>query len=77
MRRKMNQSKLSVFVRSYWDYYLELEEQFLNTKKYIVIFFSVKLYICSILINCMAMQQLLHSRHINKQGACIIWKIIG
>lgn len=28
----MNQSKLSVFVRSYWDYYLELEEQFLNTK---------------------------------------------
>lgn len=31
----MNQSKFSAFVRSYWDYYLELEEQFLNTKKYI------------------------------------------
>lgn len=31
----MNQSKLSVFVRSYWDYYLELEEEFINTKKYV------------------------------------------
>lgn len=31
----MRQSKLSIFVRSYWDYYLELEEQFLQTKKYV------------------------------------------
>ena len=31
----MKQSKLSIFVRSYWDYYLELEEQFSQTKKYI------------------------------------------
>lgn len=31
----MNQSKLSFFVRSYWDYYLELEEEFINTKKYV------------------------------------------
>ena len=31
----MRQSKLSMFVRSYWDYYLELEEQFLQTKKYV------------------------------------------
>ena len=31
----MNQSKLSVFVRSYWDYYLDLEEQFSQAKKYI------------------------------------------
>lgn len=31
----MNQSKLSVFVRSYWDYYLDLEEQFSQTRKYI------------------------------------------
>ncbi len=31
----MKQSRLSVFVRSYWDYYLELEEQFSQTKKYI------------------------------------------
>ena len=31
----MRQSQLSVFVRSYWDYYLDLEEQFLQTKKYI------------------------------------------
>ena len=31
----MRQSKLSIFVRSYWDYYLELEEQFSQTKKYI------------------------------------------
>lgn len=31
----MKQSKLSLFVRSYWDYYLELEDQFLKTKKYI------------------------------------------
>ena len=29
----MNQSRLSIFVRSYWDYYLELEKEFLNTKK--------------------------------------------
>ena len=31
----MKQSRLSIFVRSYWDYYLELEEQFSQTKKYI------------------------------------------
>ena len=31
----MAQSKLSVFVRSYWDYYLELENEFLNTQKYV------------------------------------------
>lgn len=31
----MNQSKLSIFIRSYWDYYLDLEEQFSQTKKYI------------------------------------------
>ena len=31
----MKQSQLSLFVRSYWDYYLDLEEQFLHTKKYI------------------------------------------
>lgn len=31
----MKQSRLSVFVRSYWDYYLELEEQFSQTKKYV------------------------------------------
>lgn len=31
----MKQSRFSVFVRSYWDYYLELEEQFSQTKKYI------------------------------------------
>lgn len=31
----MVQSKLSVFVRSYWDYYLELENEFLTTQKYV------------------------------------------
>ena len=28
-------SKLSVFVKSYWNYFLELEEQLLNTQKYL------------------------------------------
>lgn len=31
----MNQSKLSSFVRNYWDYYLDLEYDFLQTKKYV------------------------------------------
>lgn len=31
----MERSKHSVFVRSYWNYYLELEDQFLKTKKYV------------------------------------------
>ena len=31
----MKHSKLSLFVRSYWDYYLELEDQLVKTKKYI------------------------------------------
>ena len=31
----MASSRLSIFVRSYWDYYLELEDQFLKTKKYV------------------------------------------
>ena len=31
----MHQSKLSLFIRSYWDYYLDLEDEFLQTKKYV------------------------------------------
>lgn len=31
----MNHSNLSSFVRIYWDYYLDLEEQFLKTKRYV------------------------------------------
>lgn len=31
----MKQSKLRTFVKSYWEYYLELEEQFSKTKKYV------------------------------------------
>lgn len=27
--------RTSEFVKSYWDYYLELEEQFKNTQKYV------------------------------------------
>jgi len=31
----MKQSKLKTFVKSYWEYYLELEEQFSKTRKYV------------------------------------------
>ena len=31
----MKQNELSNFIRSYWDYYLELEDQFKNTSKYV------------------------------------------
>lgn len=31
----MRKSKLSIFVKSYWNYFLELEEQLLNTQKYL------------------------------------------
>ena len=31
----MKNSRLSLFVRSYWDYYLELEDQFRNTQRYV------------------------------------------
>ena len=31
----MKKNDLSIFIRSYWDYYLELEEQFKSTSKYV------------------------------------------
>ncbi len=31
----MKKNELSNFIRSYWDYYLELEDQFKNTSKYV------------------------------------------
>lgn len=31
----MKKNDLSIFIRSYWDYYLELEEQFKSTNKYV------------------------------------------
>jgi len=31
----MKSSKLSIFIRSYWDYYLDLEEDFYKTQKYV------------------------------------------
>ncbi|WP_405346548.1 hypothetical protein [Ruminococcus sp.] len=31
----MKKNDLSIFIRSYWDYYLELEEQFKRTSRYV------------------------------------------
>ena len=37
MRIEKNPEKYEIFKKDYWSYYLELEEQFLNTKKYVSI----------------------------------------
>ena len=31
----MIENNVNIFVKSYWNYYLELEEQFISTKKFV------------------------------------------
>lgn len=31
----MEENKVNIFIKSYWNYYLELEDQFIATKKFV------------------------------------------